>query len=193
MNAKDCLDDCGGKITRLDAAYDTLLNSYIKETRENALGEGCDIVVSLVTARRKPTSASSATASNSPRTRSATAGGDAARPRQLFARRAEVERLFSQPIDAEGSHALGVVATNGRQASRGGDFAAVCESGITALRPHRRVGARGCCGISSRRSTSAASRFACNAAGIGASRAEFKILDDVNADIKKLERGPQRA
>ena len=28
-------------------------------------------------------------------------------------------------------------------------------------------------------------RFACNLLGIGASRAEFKILDDVNADIKR--------
>ena len=110
MNAKDCLDDCGGKITRLEAAYDTLLNSYVKETRENAPGRQGHrrIPVAMSTKaevifERYRLGLAEDAISNHAKVAYAHDHGN------YLPALAEVERLFSQPIDAEGSHALGVV------------------------------------------------------------------------------------
>ena len=185
MNAKDCLDDCGGKITRLEAAYDTLLNSYVKETRENA-PEGKDIVVSLVTMSTKADvvferyrlELAEDAISNHAKVAYAHDHGN------YLPALAEVERLFSQPIDAEGSHALGVVLlTDGKPSDTVTDPRFVSP----ALRGYDRIIAQ----LSwllrdlEQKVDERFPRFACNLLGIGASRAEFKILDDVNADIKR--------
>ena len=185
MNAKDCLDDCGGKITRLEAAYDTLLNSYVKETRENA-PDGKDIVVSLVTMsttaevifERYRLDLAEDAISNHARVAYAHDHGN------YLPALAEVERLFSQPIDAEGSHALGVVLlTDGKPSDTVTDPRFVSP----ALRGYDRIIAQ----LSwllrdlEQKVDERFPRFACNLLGIGASRAEFKILDDVNADIKR--------
>ena len=185
MNAKDCLDDCGGKITRLELAYDTLLNSYIKETRENA-PEGKDIVVSLVTMSTKADvvferyrlELAEDAISNHAKVAYAHDHGN------YLPALAEVERLFSQPIDAEGSHALGVVLlTDGKPSDTVTDPRFVSP----ALRGYDRIIAQ----LSwllrdlEQKVDERFPRFACNLLGIGASRAEFKILDDVNADIKR--------
>ena len=185
MNAKDCLDDCGGKITRLEAAYDTLLNSYVKETRENA-PDGKDIVVSLVTMSTKADvvferyrlELAEDAISNHAKVAYAHDHGN------YLPALAEVERLFSQPIDAEGSHALGVVLlTDGKPSDTVTDPRFVSP----ALRGYDRIIAQ----LSwllrdlEQKVDERFPRFACNLLGIGASRAEFKILDDVNADIKR--------
>ena len=185
MNAKDCVDDCGGKITRLEAAYDTLLNSYMKKTRENA-PDGKDIVVSLVTMSTKAECVferyrldlAEDAISNHARVAYAHDHGN------YLPALAEVERLFSQPIDAEGSHALGVVLlTDGKPSDTVTDPRFVSP----VLRGYDRIIAQ----LSwllrdlEQKVDERFPRFACNLLGIGASRAEFKILDDVNADIKR--------
>merc|ERR1711938_459827 len=185
MNAKDCVDDCGGKITRLEAAYDTLLNSYLKKTRENA-PDGKDIVVSLVTMSTKAECVferhrldlAEDAISNHAKVAYAHDHGN------YLPALAEVERLFSQPIDAEGSHALGVVLlTDGKPSDTVTDPRFVSP----ALRGYDHIIAQ----LSwllrdlEQKVDERFPRFACNLLGIGASRAEFKILDDVNADIKR--------
>ena len=185
MNAKDCVDDCGGKITRLEAAYDTLLNSYLKKTRENA-PDGKDIVVSLVTMSTKAECVferyrldlAEDAIGNHARVAYAHDHGN------YLPALAEVERLFSQPIDAEGSHALGVVLlTDGKPSDTVTDPRFVSP----VLRGYDRIIAQ----LSwllrdlEQKVDERFPRFACNLLGIGASRAEFKILDDVNADIKR--------
>lgn len=179
MNAKDCLDECGDKVTRLEAAYDTLLNLYLKETRDNA-PEGKDIVVSLVTmsARAEVVFERYRLALAEDAIRNHASVAYARDHGNYLPALAEVERLFSQDIDAEGSHALGVVLlTDGKPSDTVTDPTFV----NPLLRGYDRIVAQLSWLLRSleQKVDERFPRFACNLLGIGPSRAEFKILDGV--------------
>jgi len=185
MNAKDCLDECGDKVTRLEAAYDTLLNSYLKETRDNA-PEGKDMVVSLVTMSTRAEVVFEryrlALAEDAIRNHASVAY--ARDHGNYLPALAEVERLFSQDIDAEGSHALGVVfLTDGKPSDTVTDPRYISP----LLRGSDRIVAQLSWVLRSleQKVDEQFPRFACNLLSIGGSRADFKILRDVKADLKR--------
>ncbi|KAK7248883.1 hypothetical protein SO694_00042229 [Aureococcus anophagefferens] len=185
MATKDCVDAYGLKVTRLAAAYDTLLSDFIAPTAQ-AAPPGKRIDVSLVTM----STAAEVVFQRAPLAVAATlirrhaavavAGGHGNYLPAIDA----AETLFRAAEDAAGSHALGlVVVSDGKpsdtvtdalfrtDALTGADrIAALLSWKLRAL--EQAVDER-------------IPRFASNFLGIGGAAGEFEVLEQVSASLKR--------